>query len=117
MPNGWRLSGEGGEADRVRCSRGLGDGIRRNLGRVDRITDSSHGVNQNIRPAQDRQADENCDPADNNCASTHCNRERGRDPAKRKKRKPNQLPASRHRKVQVISRAITHKDDSEKEAD
>ena len=23
-PNGWRLSGEGGEADRVRCSRGLG---------------------------------------------------------------------------------------------
>jgi len=24
-PNGWRLSGEGGEADRVRCSRGLGD--------------------------------------------------------------------------------------------
>jgi hypothetical protein len=25
-PNGWRLSGEGGEADRVRCSRGLGAG-------------------------------------------------------------------------------------------
>ena len=24
LPNGWRLSGEGGEADRVRCSRGLG---------------------------------------------------------------------------------------------
>jgi hypothetical protein len=23
-PNGWRLSGEGGEADRVRWSRGLG---------------------------------------------------------------------------------------------
>jgi hypothetical protein len=26
-PNGWRLSGDGGEADGVRCSRGLG-GIR-----------------------------------------------------------------------------------------
>ena len=23
-PNGWRLSGDGGEADGVRCSRGLG---------------------------------------------------------------------------------------------
>jgi hypothetical protein len=23
-PSGWRLSGKGGEADRVRCSRGLG---------------------------------------------------------------------------------------------
>jgi hypothetical protein len=29
-PNGLRLSGEGGEADRVRCSRGLGNGELRN---------------------------------------------------------------------------------------
>jgi hypothetical protein len=27
LPNGWRLSGEGGEADRVRCSRGLGNAL------------------------------------------------------------------------------------------
>ena len=26
--NGWRLSGDGGEADRVRCRRGLGDRLR-----------------------------------------------------------------------------------------
>jgi hypothetical protein len=28
-PNGWRLSGDGGEADGVRFSRGLGDPERR----------------------------------------------------------------------------------------
>ena len=29
MPNGWRLSGDGGEADGVRCSRGLGRALLR----------------------------------------------------------------------------------------
>ena len=33
-PNGWRLSGEGGEADRVRCSRGLGADITFSLPNV-----------------------------------------------------------------------------------
>jgi hypothetical protein len=28
VPNGWRLSGEGGEVERVHCSRGLGGGRR-----------------------------------------------------------------------------------------
>src|SRR5450432_1367108 len=33
-PNGWRLSGEGGAADRVRCSRGLGRSRLRNSTRM-----------------------------------------------------------------------------------